>query len=304
MWVGAGLATSVLIIVGTSWWADIPFGALWARLSMISVVDLGLIICASGGTWALRAARLRVLFTSLSFAQTLYISSMHNALTRLLPARAGELSLPVLLKRDAQTPLAEGTLTMVWLRLIEVACLGSLTASAAMMTVMPEVVSPQVSVALAVMSLGAALSARPLLRSALLALGRYVDRVRPLTKSLNAQRQLSSLQVIMTIGLTCSIMLCQALLFSFILWSMDARISYVYALLGSMAVHLAGVLPAPTIGNVGTHEAGWMLIYVQLGVSAAAATASALISQWLTLALAMCWWGLSAIFIVREETKG
>jgi len=167
----------------------------------------------------------------------------------------------------------------------------------------PDLISPYLSMIMASLSLVIAVSARSLLRATLLQLGRYSKRIKALADQLHTTHQLNWVQLILITVITCATMLCQALLFGLTLWSVGADLSYVYVLLGSIGVHLSGVLPAPTIGNVGTHEVGWTLIYTQLGVNASAATASAVISQWFTLLLALLWWGLSSLITLKKRDR-
>ena len=257
-----------------------------------------MITAASGMTWVLRALRLKVLFATLSFKGALRVSATHNALTRLLPARSGELSLPVTLNREGGVTLGEGALAMVGLRLLEVLSLLCLVGWASLDSSVSELVPTSWIITGVMLSAITLLSLRRLFKLALHHFGSRLSE--SWQKSLSVSSTLSHLRALGTCVLTLLILCSQAALFWALLTAGGGSISYGDTLIGSFGVHLAGVLPAPTIGNVGTHELGWIVVYTQLGVSHPAAGVSALLSQWLTLILALMWWGGSQVFCPRR----
>lgn len=323
-WFILGGVCSALITALTLYWGESSWRDLIEALSHIKTHQAVLIIASSGITLILRAQRLRVLFESLNLKGALSVCASHNALTRLLPARSGELSLPLYLQRQANVPLAEGALTLLWIRLAEVMCLGLITLCVALSVAsgVSSGVSPDATTqgelksviglnVTSVMIIGViTLLATIALRYARVGLTHVTKlasrissdvshRVPTLHTSLkHIESRLNDaprlcLNQSVRIGLcTVIILINQAWLFSIFLDAVGAHLPLSQVILGSAAVHLAGVLPAPTIGNVGTHELGWTVAYVQLGVPLVAAGASALLSQWLTLALACVWWAL------------
>ena len=97
------------------------------------------------------------------------------------------------------------------------------------------------------------------------------------------------------------ILLGQAGLFYWILDGCGASLSFLEVAVASILVHLAGVIPAPTMGNVGTHEMAWTVIFKSFACSNPIALLSALLSQWLTLFFAYLW-GFNETFFTFFET--
>lgn len=256
----------------------------------------------SGLVFALRSLRLKLVLNHISLQDCLYICATHNALTRSLPFRSGELSLPFMLNKHHQVSFMEGSLLMLWLRLIEVASLLPFVAICLSFSPRLSKYLPygqnELMFTIAVLSLCIVFWIRPLiqlsLRLAMLVFSSF-NQESMLIKLMQINglgQNLSSSKSSITLAITMLILFGQAGLFYWILDGCGASLSFLEVALASILVHLAGVIPAPTMGNVGTHEMAWTVIFKSFACSNPIAVLSALLSQWLTLFFAYLWWVL------------
>ncbi|MFN4263748.1 MAG: lysylphosphatidylglycerol synthase domain-containing protein [Thioalkalivibrionaceae bacterium] len=95
----------------------------WTYLSLNVWIPL---LIALASTYAIRAERLRAHLSAHSRTQrnlpraALYLITLrHNLLNLALPMRAGEWSLPLMLREHFKIPFAEGSAGLVWLRLLD-----------------------------------------------------------------------------------------------------------------------------------------------------------------------------------------
>lgn len=308
-WTIASSLGSLLILCSIALWVGSP--KLTQSLSLLIAVEVSLlemigILISSATVWLLRSFRLSLFVDEVKILGGLYVCGTHNALTRILPFRTGELSLPLLLNQHFQTPLSEGGLLMVWLRLLEVSCLVPFILLALIFYPSLAQELPWLSLPVLISIFGASIMAlwgvRPLSRLGLKGVAQSLrffkkDKVAErLDMLIEVGRKMTFYQVLGGAMITMTILCAQTLLFYQILLLSGAQISLAETALGSVAVHLAGVLPAPTIGSVGAHEAGWVIIYQQLGLPTSIAILSALLSQWVTLGLSLIWWMLIGLF--------
>lgn len=109
----AGLYFVVVeVVVG---WARLLGDAVHAGAVPLLLVALGVV-----GSYVLRALRIRAALAArarLRLVDVVRVFAVHNAANWLLPARTGEISLPLQLRRHFAVPLAQGTGLLLWLRL-------------------------------------------------------------------------------------------------------------------------------------------------------------------------------------------
>lgn len=272
--------------------------------------DLLYIALCSFIVLSLRAWRLTLLVEGLSLHKAFNISASHNALTRILPFRVGELSLPVLLSRHTRISLLEGGMLMLWLRLLEIVCLAPFLLLCFLLTfgeTMPlswlsiEQISP--AILLFVLSGFVIYALQPITTSVLHGLLNISKRFAALhtlkqkLELLSSQTSDESPKNVIGAGLLTSLILCaQATLFLFMIRLSGGELPWGTVGFGSAVVHIAGVIPAPTVGNIGTHELGWTLIYSKLGLENTIALTSATLSQWITMILAMLWASMFMVY--------
>ena len=93
--------------------------APWKSVAPVTVIAS---IALLASTYFLRALRIYDYFRSdinRRFALTLKLTLLHNVLNNLLPARSGELSFPILMKRYFEVNLTRATATLFWLRFMD-----------------------------------------------------------------------------------------------------------------------------------------------------------------------------------------
>lgn len=279
----------------------------------------GALLC-SAAVWGLRVLRLRLHLSArpqsahITAATLARVVATHTLLARLAPMKLGELGLPYLLAREGVS-VAESAVFLLWARLVE---LWLLLAGAA--------------ASLAWVGAGAGgEGATPLLYSALIALPVALIALTPLTPS--ALRRLAPLaralaareglpaalrasagalaaalgrgeatpltagRVARLAAVTACLLCAQALMFGcFVRACAPLTLSPPALWLGSAGAHLGGVVPLPTLGSVGGHEAGWVAGFTAVGLPLPAAILSAVLSQWVTLAFAGLWWGCARLW--------
>lgn len=119
-----GLALAIIYLVAIEVWLG-WLNILKPLLSLPTTLllqTLGLLLL----TYLTRAMRLYSYFrpaTQGRFSHTLAVMLTHNVLNHLLPARVGEVSLPVLLRQQFAVDLMRGSAALVWLRVLDLHCL-------------------------------------------------------------------------------------------------------------------------------------------------------------------------------------
>jgi len=322
-WLRASGAVALSLMIWVALWRALP-ELSWATLEL-RWLWLGAL--ASLVIWLLRAARLWGL--GLCTARVaLKVVACHGGLLRVTPMRLGELSLPYLLKRWAEVPHAHSGALLIWLRLCELiilcaATLISLWLSSALGAQLNELSAATLSAQRAWLSLGlicalAALASlsrliRPLLSvglslmerlSGALSLTRLTKRLEALSAELELLPELPWRSRAWLLLMSAMIFLTQLTLFGSALWSCAVSLGLAELTLGSSCAHVAGVIPLPTLGNVGSHELGWTLGFMWVGVPREAALCSALLSQLFTLAMSLLWWGVASFISLPSQRSG
>lgn len=250
--------------------------------------------------------------------------------------RLGELGLPYLLHRYGRISLGEGLLILAWVRLTEVACLGLFTLWALYEWTRGGLGDPALAQdalsswssalwSLVALTLLMAVSARPLSlwvaraletristpldREAHLQMNRLKRTLAQGASALTQVAALSPLRALSLVTLSALIMVGQYALFYTLLRCCHIEVGLYALIIGSGGAHLAGALPLPTIGNIGSHETGWVLSFVAVGLSTNDAGVSAALSQWLTLLLAGLWallslWGVHQHLARLNDAEG
>jgi hypothetical protein len=239
--------------------------------------------------------------------------AIQNALIRITPFRLGEFALPFILKKFAQIDMSKGIYQLILLRLSEMCLLGGFLMYA-LFKIYASLVWQNQSITLGLIytPLIIALVALLILMLKMKSILQWIIskliplhiRLKPLEKIKNHLDELKDLAMKdWLILLLCTFMiLCgQFILFDGILKLCQIDLPLEKVLIGGTIAHFSNLLPVPTIGNIGTHEIGWVSAFVFLGVSQNQAMISALIGQILTLILALAWGALGLIALWRNH---
>ena len=304
------------------------WGGIWGlmpqvRWSQLSFTPLGYGFFASLLIWWARAARLWAL-GACSLTTALRVVAVHGGLLRVTPMRLGELSLPYLLQRWAQLPITQSGALLIWIRLSELIVL-CIAVSLALIGAHIGGQEPHLAIAHpALMLIGAALCVASLylalnstrrwinsIYQALESAGRRSGwgRLSQLAERLRSGQQelpaLTRQRATLLFGISGVILSTQLALFWSVLSACGVSITLTGLTFGSAVTHIGGILPLPTIGNVGSHELSWTAGFMWVGVNRSQALFSAVVSQIFTLTLALFWWMISHFLpLPSKECEG
>ncbi len=296
--VSGGLLAAVLWGVDTS--------AAWAR---ITGADPRWLLASFGVSFVVliaRGLRFRVLTSRANAVQVTTAVALQNFLVRVTPFRLGELSLPYLLHREADEPAGEALVSLLLVRVLElwlllvaaiasaVAWFGDTSGQAAAVGVLL-VLTTALFAFRTWLRAGTAVAQRIAARTGL----DRVDVVRrgfdQLEQAVSENARLTSAQRWGTGVGTVIVVALQFVLYGCLVKACGLDLHPLQLIVGATAAQVAGALPVLTVGSVGTHESGWTLAFVALGVGLTDAVTSGLFTQLVTLAFAAvfalpAWW--------------
>lgn len=119
---------AIVLLIGLVVWVQSSVGwrtvlSAWAR---VPVTDVAAIVTLTAVGYLARARRLAVHFGSPLRERPgacLRVMVLHNAVNNLLPMRSGEISFPVLLRREFSIGTARAVTSLVWLRILDLCAL-------------------------------------------------------------------------------------------------------------------------------------------------------------------------------------
>jgi uncharacterized membrane protein YbhN (UPF0104 family) len=119
-----GWTIKIAVVVAYFWILEVFWGwnqllAPWLSISYVTVLAAVALLAL---TYFIRAWRIYDYFRADidgKYLLTLKLTLLHNVLNNLLPARSGEVSFPVLMKRYFQVSLTRSTATLLWLRFMD-----------------------------------------------------------------------------------------------------------------------------------------------------------------------------------------
>lgn len=300
------IALQVLVLAAFAaaiehWWGFARLLTPWAQVPLALVA---MVVAAQLASYSLRALRIYLADARIprgAWGRCLQLILLNNALNLLLPARTGEASFPLLMQRWFGVPLAEGTGTLLWLRLLDLNVLGvlALLCFAPALITLPAGIWPL---------LAAVAALAPLLAPALSGrLGQHMQKrehgaaqlLGKLLSGLPARLPQVGLDLLLTWS-AWGIKLCAlAAVFSAL-----AQLPAVAALLGAIGGDLSTVLPIHTPGGFGTYEAGVIAFASPLAPPTPALLAAAVNLHVLVLGIALAAGALAWLTLprVRKST--
>lgn len=238
-----------------------------------------------------RAARVRVLTkrTIAVFPDAVYCSSLHGFATYMLPMRAGELSLPFILKSTAGIDITEGAKILYKARLLDVVVLGFWLIVAAILPFSELPIMYKVSMAV----LGLLMVSSPVVLGNLS--GRFLvhfKRIASMAKAVADYSTFNKTEIL----LSAAIWIASATM----LWSIAAAMHLSMSmdeLLFLVAIQLVMQLfPIQGFANSGNHESGWMAAMMIIGYPADISLQFALASHAIVLVFVL-FLGLVALIL-------
>ena len=286
--------------------------AVWGLLRRSDLAWVLAGAAAAGGALVMRGLRLTLLLPEgrLRPSSATLVAATAQAAALFVPARAGELALPWLLRRVAGWEVASGVGTLLAARTLDLAALG-LWAGVAVVAILGPLhpLAAVAAVCLVVPPLLLPVTLGVVDRLALVCLARrgqrgrrWARRVRRVRLSVDALRRRPGRLAAAT---AASVAMWAALwaLAWFLLAGMGYRWPVAHVVGGSAVASLANLLPVNLIGNLGTLETGWTAAFIALGVPPDVAAATGLASHlWALLFAAV--YGAAAWAILAARPAG
>ncbi len=287
---------------------------VWELLRTSTLSGLLPAAAVAGGALVMRGLRLVLLLPPgrIGVGAATLVAAAAQAAAWFVPARFGELALPLLLRQTTGWGLSHGVGTLLVSRTFDLAALGLWAGVAAV-----AVLGPGHPLAVAA---AACLVIPPLLLPATLAVAdrlavrtlaprgvgprRWAHRVRRVRRAVDALRRWP----LRLVGAATASVLMWALLWSlswFLLEAMGFRWPAFHVVAGSAVASLANLLPFNLVGNFGTLEAGWTAAFVGLGIPTETAAATGLACHlWAAVFVAVYGALAWAILSIREPSRG
>jgi uncharacterized protein (TIRG00374 family) len=281
---------------------------VWQLLRSTDVTGLLPAAAMAACALALRGVRLKLLLPPrlLPMWTATQVASAAHAAALFVPARLGELALPVLLHRVANWEYSAGVGTLLVARTFDLAALGVWAGIAivavwgfgqpwalvgAAILLVPPLILPKT---LAVVD---AIALRTLAPRGVRG-RRWTRRIRRVRRTLTALRS----RPLRVVGAAVTSLAVWAALWGltwYLLVAMGYRWSLSNVIAGSAAASLTNLLPINLLGNFGTLEAGWTAAFIALGVPPDVAAATGFACHLWALVFAAIFgavaWGLLSV---------
>ena len=259
-----------VILVALVAWVHyrIGWGPLLAPWLAVPPLQLLYLFGVSLASYLCRGIRLYVYFPELlrgRLVATLRLSVLHNFANNLLPMRAGEAVFPLLMKRYFGHGYAASTLSLVWIRLLDLLVLG-LVACAALWLARPHWIWPVLAAA-AVLALPVLYGLRGRLVSWLDGRdGKVAGLARQVLLAMPADLGRLALVLLWTLLSWAAKFLAFTLV---LLHFLDAELWQAWA--GIIGAELSSVLPFHGVAGTGSYELAMVAAIVPTGIGADAA---------------------------------
>ncbi|MES2885734.1 MAG: lysylphosphatidylglycerol synthase domain-containing protein [Pseudomonadota bacterium] len=283
------IALQVLVLAAFAlaiehWWG---FARLLAPWSQVPLELVAVVVVAQLISYSLRALRIYLAEPRIprgAWGQCLQLILLNNALNLMLPARTGEASFPILMRRWFGVPMAEGAGTLLWLRLLDLNVLGvlALLTFAPALLPLPFAVWLMLALTAAVIPLLAPVLNRQLSQR----LSTHEGKAAKLLQMVLAGIPQRPAQVLLDLGLSWSAWGIKLAALAAVFAAL-AQLSLVAGLLGAIGGDLSTVLPIHTPGGFGTYEAGVIAFASPLAPPTPALLAAAVNLHILVLGIAL-----------------
>jgi uncharacterized membrane protein YbhN (UPF0104 family) len=237
-------------------WVDWPkFMVMLAHVSWWYVASGGVFYA---GVYVARAIRMRALIPQTRFLQMFWINTAHYFFNKIMPARTGELTLPMLIKRYTAVSFGQGMATLLLLRYMDVIVIMLILLVSLFLvpaTVVLRFRGYAWVLVLGILILMAGFILLPRLARKITKLKKLIPETNYTRFVWTGLRDTLCAWLCLYAYLFC---LVQSLHLQFGFWAV--------AFAGTFSI-LTIVLPVSAIGNFGTFEAGWVLGFVMLGMN-------------------------------------
>ncbi len=264
-----------------------------------------------------RGVRFHALTVRSSFRAVTAAIALQTFLLRVTPLRLGELSLPYLLAKESEEPAARTLVSLILVRILELWMVLVVGLLGAVSTLGGNEVNRLWSgVAVAVLLTALLATFRFWLRRAVAladALARRTDlqrrpRLARWLGQLHDLRDESSAldrrKLLVLFVANVAVVALQNGTLGAIAWAFGLGLHPMQMLVGVSLAQIVGSLPIGTVGSVGTHETGWTLGFLWVGVPLEDAVMTAIASQLVTLGYALIFAVPSWLVLGRRTAPG
>lgn len=280
--------------------SQIDLDAAWDRLGAARPLWLGAALATAFVVLCLRGVRFWLLARSAPWGLVTCAVAVQNFLLRVTPFRAGELSLPWLLSRVGGESAAESLVALLVIRLLDLIIVLACAVGAGLWWF-----GGALDGALTLLGVGAALLVVMLARfrwclAQGLRLGRWLAektgliRVGFVPRTLDAldgavassarmtRRQWAAMAVA-----TAALTVVHFAIYGCLLAAFSSDTSVPQLVVGTALTQVSAALPVPTVGSIGSYEAGWIAGFVWVGVPLKEAALMGVVTQLITLLFAL-----------------
>lgn len=220
---------------------------------------------------------------------------LQNFFNRVMPFRLGELSLPYLLKKAEGEPVAPTVISLVLIRLMELwivlvmaatalwVHLGGQTQDTDQLLVVGSLVSLLLLGYQWFLGLGFRCAQWLVEGTALQHSPKVLSIMEQLESAIAERARLSWRRYGALWLMTILVVISNQVAFDFLLRALGYELSFLHIIVGVSATQILGAIPLPTVGSVGTHEAGWVVGFMLVGMARADAMLTGVASQVLSL---------------------
>ncbi len=266
--------------------------------------DVGLVIRAAFFAFALlvfRSVRFSLLGRQVPFLTALTGTAIHTFIVRVMPMRLGEISLPVFFRASSQEAPEHTLVSIALVRLVDLTVIlatGIISIPLAFGTVTVDRIGwGALVLLLLVVAVGT--FHRWILVAVRLAtrvVQRLLPKQRPLLdrvadniyKAVAFNAALDRRRKVIFWIATAGVSACQVLSLSTLIRAYGVELSLPQMVVGVSSAMIFGGVPLMTVGSFGTHETGWTLGFMWVGVSSQDAIVTGIASGLLTLGFALC----------------
>jgi glycosyltransferase 2 family protein len=267
----------------------------WARVTQANPLWIASSFAMIAVVMVLRGLRFWLLTDGAGPTTVIASVCLQNFFNRIAPFRLGELSLPYLLNRNAGEPIAPTVISLLLVRLLELWVVIVMMGIASWIYLDGTVLSGELMIALGVgvaalllsyrwcLSLGVKCLVAVSGRVGLMARPKVAAVIDRLEEAVLERERLSIPRQCALWVSTILVVVLNQVAFDFLLRSLGYELSFLQVITGVSATQLFGALPLPTVGSVGTHEAGWVVGFVLVGMAKSDAVVTGVASQVISL---------------------
>lgn len=308
---GAAVSAALLALI----LSQIDLDAAWPRLAAVRMNWLIAAIGAAFGVLCLRGVRFWLLARAAPLGLVTCAVAVQNFLLRITPFRAGELSLPWLLARVGGESAAESLVGLLVIRLLDLvivlACAvgaglwwfgGALDATLYLLGGGALLLIGMLVRFRWCLALGLRLARWIAEKTGLIRVGFVPKTLAALEAATASSARLTRRQWAAMAATTAALTVVHFAIYGCLLMAFASDVDLPQLIVGTALTQVSAALPVPTVGSIGSYEAGWIVGFVWVGVPLAEAALMAVVTQLITLLFALLFALPAGLLLWRQST--